>query len=233
MNTDKVRTLEQFLDAIKTDNDSVLYRGVTDVSHQLIPRIGRSKSLSPDSVLNLENAVFSEFKRRAPAFLTREPKGDWDWLFLCQHHGIPTRLLDWTLNPLIALYFATETNWETDCMVYSFLPDQWLTPSTQDPFGFNEICAVYPDLIHPRFVNQASVFTIQPKPWQQLGGPFVRKFTIAAEAIPSIKTWLAKFKIDRSFLFPGLDTLASQINNNIFETAIWRTEAETKERGTS
>ncbi len=46
------------------------------------------------------------FKRKALPFIKRDPCNDFEWLFLAQHYGLPTRLLDWTTNALVALYFA-------------------------------------------------------------------------------------------------------------------------------
>lgn len=230
MNEETVNSFDEFLKAIRMDADYVLYRGVTDPSHGLVPRIGRSRSLDSEAVLHCEENIFFEFKRRAPQFLNREPRDDWEWLFLCQHHGVPTRLLDWTLNPLVALYFATLTDWNTDCAVYSILPTERIMPGAQSPFDVKGASSVYPDLTHPRFANQAGVFTIQEKPWLALGGTFVTKYIIPAAAIPQIRTWLSRFKIDQTFLFPGLDTLASQLKDDIFENAIWRAESAARER---
>jgi hypothetical protein len=70
------------------------------------PRIGKGRK-SIKQLLKLENDLYEEFRRCAPQ-LSDRPFGDdeWDAYFLMQHHGIPTRLLDWTDGALIALHFA-------------------------------------------------------------------------------------------------------------------------------
>jgi hypothetical protein len=55
-----------------------------------------------------EVAMITRFMQDAQSFLADAPSEKWEWLFLAQHHGVPTRLLDWSENALVALYFACE-----------------------------------------------------------------------------------------------------------------------------
>jgi hypothetical protein len=81
------------------------FRGHSDVSYQLKPSLYRNTAISSEACWKLERRVFFEFRTRARQ-LYEETHSDWDVLFHMQHHGVPTRLLDWTSVFGVALYFA-------------------------------------------------------------------------------------------------------------------------------
>jgi len=99
------------------------------VISELTPGIFRSKydhefykSLRPDA----ESSIIESFKRQAPALTSNLPKpGDHvSWLFLMQHHGAPTRLLDWTKSVLIGLFFAVNQHASEDGELWAIYPPE-------------------------------------------------------------------------------------------------------------
>lgn len=56
--------------------------------------------------IDREMSLIKRFKQNAYPIISDRPESEWEWLFVMQHHGLPTRLLDWSESALVALYFA-------------------------------------------------------------------------------------------------------------------------------
>lgn len=219
-----------------------MYRGVSDEGFALIPSIGRLTQYDEDMISGpggYERSVIDEFIRRSRPLIRDVPTNEWDWLFLAQHHGLPTRLLDWTTNPLVALYFATEQNPERNGAIYAGLfprvyqnvhgemiynslvssdPDALIPPgftnaeiSFPSPYDTDGVYSVYPTHVHQRYTNQSGFFTVQPSPFEPITDDVSVKYIVDRGAKLQIKTILEAFGIDRFFLFPTLDELARDI----------------------
>jgi len=106
------------------------------------------------------------FKKYGVPFLNYRPKDDWEWLVIGQHHGLPTRLLDWTSNPLVAAYFAAEGSPETDCAIYAMRAPMVVdTDRDKNPLARGTgVDVVTPDHVSNRIAAQAGMFTIHWQP---------------------------------------------------------------------
>lgn len=107
------------------DNKTVWFRGQRSENWDLRPRLYRKEFMSAD-----ESEVRLEFEGNGLQVISPEAKHTkWEWYFLMQHYGAPTRLLDWTDNPLIALYFSI-SHWKKgdgndNAAVWVFDPWHW------------------------------------------------------------------------------------------------------------
>jgi hypothetical protein len=208
----------------KYDARTVIYRGMKSVKYPLIPKIGR---IVPPKAIGSREANEKEilrlFKERALRFLDFMPTTDWDWLALGQQHGLPTRLLDWTNNPLVACYFAVEEPSDDDRVIYAYQNKSYIdVEEFPEPFRYREVGKFIPRHISPRITNQGGLFTIHPKPYEPFESEDMEKIMIPRNIRSLLKQTLNRYGVDRFALFPSLDGLAAHIE--------WlQTDRETRE----
>jgi hypothetical protein len=232
MRTKSLATFDAFVEAFghRYLQDERVYRGVSNVDYELVPSIGRLHQYDEDLIDDYETRTLDEFKRRAVSYITEFPTNDWEWLFLAQHHGLPTRLLDWTSNALVALYFATASHTDTDSAIYCgdfkrmYLGGKevcgdarrvTVNPDKMSPFNISGVYCISPAHKHQRYVNQSGLFTLHDNPCKAIPESQLQmKYIIPASCKRRFQQILAAFGVTRLFLFPTVDNLVRDIRDN-------------------
>lgn len=230
----KIKSVIQFLEGIQDAHPHYMYRGQANSEWELLPSIARinAKELQSNYAggwRRVEDDLLDRFMKHAVRYINREPKNKIEWMIHAQHHGVPTRLLDWSTNPLKALFFAVENpnHDKFDGIVYSFYPRT--QRSTSDGLGEEEelvLTAFNSAFINDRIAAQEGCFTIFPfvnkmedddfseekkgfNPQDQIVS--IDTFIIEAESKDKIRKQLNMLGISDATMFPDLDGVAKDI----------------------
>lgn len=218
----------RILEETETQED-LIFRGQRR-GWSLLPKIARKDfgRRSDRSVLELERMLFEEFCRKArPHVPVPQVYDSWDWLAMAQHHGLATRLLDWTTNALAAIWFAVEKppEDETPGIVYILQPspDDFLdTTKLSEPFKVPRTQVIRPPHSNPRIAAQTALFTVHA--YHETFGGFIplqedilKTGELIAVQIPADRFWMIRYDLDRCgvnrhSLFPGLEGLSQYVN---------------------
>jgi hypothetical protein len=256
MDAKVIEGLQPFLSTVSAKIGEVsldrlaIFRGHRDVMWRLVPKIARPPFTTPAAFhldakesLSAERGLYIFFRdfgaSMMPDWISQgnDKEVSWRKLILAQHHGVPTRLLDWTINPLVALFFAVEGDPELcrasgpnpceycnstgihDSAVYVLTKRVGFTvtglaandKNGEAPFyGYDDkVGILWPPHISPRIAAQGSIFTIRKDLGEPIDPDLVVRIRHNHRA--SIIRELDSLNINRRTLFPDMEGLAEYL----------------------
>ena len=213
-----------------------VFRGHGKLSYKLVPDIYRFTEIPGECTdwNQFERSLIVRFQKQAIGHLTRRPKTLVDWICLARHHGLPTRLLDWSDDPLTSLWFALQNrnDHEYDGCVWQMSSSALLASTSGDFSGLDtsfesqplSVVRYYPKHISPRITAQRGLFSIQQSPKKieefvplekrytdGFTGIRLLKYVIPAASKSGILHKLDRLGIDAFRAFPDLDGLCDML----------------------
>lgn len=206
----------------KGNNNELLFRGQSQ-DWPLKPKIVRVSHRINNDVLKTEKLIINEFERGILPLTQYSPENNWDLLALAQHHGLPTRLLDWTYNALTALWFTVENppTTEDDIAKNGVV---WILASETEDFNLdiknsmpldNKPTKIFRSkVVSNRISSQSGVFTIHKI--NKSGSTFkfetlktfknkLTKLIITGQNFSQIRKELSMMGVNSFSIYPDLD----------------------------
>jgi len=222
-----VNSLSGFLaeiECVQHERGNVVFRGQAH-TWPLCPKIGRKLY---QQEIESEQEYLQKFVRQAHPFSSIKDLDLWEQLALAQHHGLPTRLLDWTKNPLVALWFALnefQSDREWTPVVWVLSSVSYFDKAKDTPFSIRRTSVYEPAHITPRISAQSGLFTVHRR-IERLGkyipleenksyADFISPVFVEPSSVPVMLESLKSCGIHYASMFPGLDGIAkSMLTNN-------------------
>ncbi len=213
-----------------------VFRGAQNYNFDLKPRIARKLKIPTNEEEKIqfyqdEKILLEIFKSKVFIHEPYTSHNDWHWLTLAQHYGMATRFLDWTENPLVALYFASihivdsdgkPKDINEDGVIYFMHPDSKVYTANADTSPFDNNCngLFFAPHLEQRMVAQAALFSIHPEPWKEFNTDEedIVKFRVTANFKKELQKILPKYGFSRRILYADLDSFSSEIMNYLDST---------------
>jgi len=223
--SEKVLTLSKFVSLCDGQDlfhlKAPLFRG-QGKRRNLLPSICRDQ---PEVLcVERERKMLRQFRLQGASLLT--PKlTDLELLVVAQHFGMKTRLLDWSTNPLAALWFACTSRQAGDVYVYVLDADTFQDEDIyeEDPFSHAETLVFQPRLDNPRVLAQNGWFSLHryshsnecfvPLENQSQMRDKLSEWVIPGPERMFILNTLSRMGVDDRTMYPGLEGLGRSLNN--------------------
>lgn len=203
---------------------TVVYRGHGAKSFDLRPKVGRLRPAGNSSGRRVNEKLMLQLFRRQTFGLSAAVENEWELLAIAQHHGMATRLLDWSRSPLVGLYFAVCRECESrekdgrplkeDAELIAWRSNREVLNSeylSKSPFKVKKVSRYIPRVVTPRLRAQSGLFSIQPDPSHAMSEVGMARISIPFDRRKAIKDALYRLGINESVLFPDLDGVARHI----------------------